>query len=414
MKLISKTNRNFSIAILIVLPIACILLFVSLNYFIADEVDEKLRVDQLRIREQLKRTPELISMAPIFEVEEVQQSTQVKVGIRDVRLYDPIEKEDEPFRELVSKHQINGKWYAVKVRHSTIEEEDFMLAIGATMAVMLLLVLVFLRYLNARFSLKIWRPFYANIEALKAYGFNEDAGIQLEDSNLDEFQDLKQSIIQLTDKLRGDYNALKEFTENASHEIQTPLSIVSMHLEEILQEEHSEATYKKLYACYQSVLRLSKMNDRLLVLTKLDNNQYNQRVEINFNALLEDKIQEFAPLFKECTLEVAIAEKGQFTHPMDAVLANMLLVNLLSNIVKHAVHGRPVQIEITDHSLELSNGFEGSIDETQLFKRFKKGNNAASSTGLGLAIVKRIVAGSDLHIQASTKNNLFTITIKKP
>ena len=62
MKLINKTNRNFIAVILVVLPISCLLLFFSLNYYISDEVDEKMRVDEMRIIEQLKKNPAFISL----------------------------------------------------------------------------------------------------------------------------------------------------------------------------------------------------------------------------------------------------------------------------------------------------------------------------------------------------------------
>lgn len=413
MKLITKTNRNYFITILVVLPISCVLLYVSLNYFISEEIDEKLYVDQLRIEKQLQLNSEFISMAPVIEVKEVEKSTKVNEGIRNVLVYDPIEKEDEPFRELVSIREINGKFYLIKVRHSIIENKDFILAIGATMLGILVLILALLILLNHRLSLKLWKPFYFNISALKKYSFSNDENIVLADSKIDEFQDLKQSLVLLTDKLRKDYNSLKEFTENASHEIQTPLSIISLNLEEILQEEHTEANYKKIYVCYQSVQRLSKLNERLLLLTKLDNNQFNEFTEVDFNEVVSDKIQEFKPLFKERNLDFVLDEKSKFIHSMDSLLANMVVINLLSNIAKYATPETTCQIEISANRLKFSNSIESPIDDQHLFERFKKGNDSSNSTGLGLSIVKRIIEVSDLEIHVSIDDGIFSIWIEK-
>lgn len=163
MKLINKTNRNFIVVILIVLPISCILLFFLLNYYISDEVDEKLRVDEMRIIEQLKNNPTFISIAPVIEVSEIESEINVDEEIKNVLVFDPIEKEKEPFRELTSVQQINGKWYLIKVRHSTIEDKDFFIAIGLTMVIILVLIFTLLIFLNNRLSLKLWKPFYHNI-----------------------------------------------------------------------------------------------------------------------------------------------------------------------------------------------------------------------------------------------------------
>ena len=313
MKLITRTNRNFLAIILFLLPLSCIALFLMLNYFLSDEVDEKLRVDELRILQHIENNPEFISMAPVIEVEQIDGQIQAIEGVRNVSVFDPIENEDEPFRELVSVHIINGKQYLIKVRHSIIEDKVFLLTIGLTMTAILLLIFVSLLFLNQRFSLKLWKPFYANLEQLKSFSFVENEPFILTDSKIDEFQDLKSSLIMLTDKLQTDYQSLKEFTENASHEIQTPLSIIAMNLDELLQEEWDEANYKKLYASYQVVQRLSKLNEKLLLLAKIDNEQFQDNVEVNFNLLLLDKIDELKSLGESnnLTFDCVTSAKGE-------------------------------------------------------------------------------------------------------
>lgn len=414
MKLIRKTNLNFGLIILIVLPIASILLFISLNYFLSDEVDEKLRVDELRIIEQLKSNPEFISMAPIIEVEQLENKIEIKEEIKNVLVYDPIEKEEEPFRQLASVKEINGNWYLIKVRHSIIENKDFAIAIGLTMIAILLVVFSILILLNYRFSKKLWSPFYKNIDQLKGFSFSKEGKIQLENSKISEFQDLKDSLEKLTDKLQKDYKTLKEFTENASHEIQTPLSIISLSLEEVLQDNHSEENYKKLYSCYQSIQRLSKLNERLLFLTKLDNNQFNALEEIDFNKLLKEKLEEYESLLTEKGINVKVIELNRFSHKCDPVLANMLVLNLLSNVEKHALSNSEFILEIDLDHFTLINSTNSKINQEELFERFKKGSDSLNSTGLGLSIVKKITEVSSLSIDAELSKNKFQIRIHKP
>lgn len=412
MKLIHKTNRNFALLILLLLPVASIFLYFSIGYFIAEEVDEKLRVDEMRIVQQLKANPSLIAMAPLIEVELMNEDSEVVEGIKNVVVFDPIEKEDEPFRELVAKHEINGVYYLVKVRHSILEDKDFMLAIVMAMSLVLLLMFGFLFLLNNKLSLKLWQPFYTNINRLKVYSFSEDETLHLEGAKIDEFEALKTALIFLTNKLQQDYKSLKEFTENASHEIQTPLAIILMRLDEVLQEDNGEKSTAKLYACYQSVKRLSKLNERLLLLTKLDNNQFENRVKINFSALIDSKMEEFEPLFSEKQLEFKWITKGSFNAEMDAVLANVLISNLLGNVVKHAVNQSVFNIETSETGFVFSNRTDEEIAVDTVFKRFNKGNSSANSTGLGLSIVKRICEVSALTIDASIHKGVFKISVK--
>lgn len=411
MKLIKKTNKNFILILLGVLPVACMLLFFSLTYFISDEVDEKLRVDELRIIEHLKEHPDFISMDPIISVSEVNSQDNFETGIRDVYVYDPIEKEEEPFRELVSVNEINGKFYLIKVRHSTIESKDFIIAIVLSMLVILILMFVMLFIVNTKLSLKLWRPFYSNLNELKSYSLVSNEPIKLIDSEIDEFRDLRISLVQLTTKLQADYQSLKEFTENASHEIQTPLSILSLNLDEILQSTHSEENYKKLYSCYQSVQRLSKLNEKLLLLTKIENNQFTNLVLVDFNSLIKEKIEEFDTLLDNNELKVDLLEEGSFRVNIDPVLANMLIINLISNAIKHSPKKGLIEIKIDKNSLGLKNDTLVPIDSTRIFERFKKGNDAGNSTGLGLSIVKSIADFSKLKILVTATEKKFLIEI---
>ena len=413
MKLITKTNRYFSLVILVLLPIASSMIYASIHYFLSDEVDEKLRVDEMRIVEQLKANPSLISMAPLIEVEQVNEGLLVEEGIHNIVAYDPIEKEDEPFRELVSKREINGIYYVIKVRHSILEDKDFILIIVLTMSFVLVVMMGFLYVLNNRLSLRLWQPFYSNLYQLQRFSLSENEGLKLESSTIDEFEELKRTVQMLTDKLQTDYRSLKEFTENASHELQTPLAIISMNLEEVLQAQLDDTIAKKVYAAYQSVKRLSKLNERLLLLTKLDNDQFENKTEIHFNSLIQEKIEEFQPLFDERNMRIELHEEGEFNHDMDPVLATILLVNLFSNAVKYGTGDSLFTIVLKNTSLDFINHTNVNLDADNIFKRFKRSAEHPNATGLGLAIVKRITEVSQLEVWATASDSSFRLGIKK-
>jgi signal transduction histidine kinase len=84
----------------------------------------------------------------------------------------------------------------------------------------------------------------------------------------------------LTAKLKKDFIALKEFTENASHEIQTPIHCF-LNLEEILQQDLTEDSFRKVITAINAVKRLSALNQNLLLLAKIENT--NSRLLILFS-----------------------------------------------------------------------------------------------------------------------------------
>lgn len=413
MKLIQRTNRNFAFILLILFPISAFILYFSLNRIISGEIDEKLRVDLLRIENELNHNPDFKSLAPIFEVQPISKNEKSSEKILNTTHFDPIEKENEPFREIQAIKQINGNWFLIKVRHSVIESQDLMFAIGMTLFIVLIFLFLTVFYLNNRFSLKLWKPFYHNIAQLKSFSIADEGSIQLEHSTISEFTDLNHSLRQLTDQLRLDYLTLKEFTENASHEIQTPLAIMTLQLEELLQNEHSEEDSKKLYACYQSARRLSKLNEKLVTLTKLDNKQFTEMHEVNFNQLIHQKINEFTGLLNESELTWELIEVANFIQILDPILANMLIENSLSNILKHASTQSQFTISIKSNSICFSNLTRTNIANESLFTRFKKGMESSTSTGLGLSIIKSICDSYSLKCYAKINDSIFTLEIEK-
>ena len=165
MNLIQYTNRNFIISTLVVLPFVCLGLFFSIKHFVEDEIDEKLRVDKLRAVTAIKNSEELPNLSPVFEVKEVSGPVE-QVLIQEVYVYDPIEKEDELFRELSCVKDINGRYYSITVRDSMLETKDFLIAVIVVVVALMLLLLIFSYLLNRRLSSKLWLTFNNNLKCL--------------------------------------------------------------------------------------------------------------------------------------------------------------------------------------------------------------------------------------------------------
>lgn len=411
MRLIQKSNRSFLVILIVILPLACTVIFLSIRYYIQGEVEEKLAVDELRIVQQLEADKPVNSIAPLIEIEVAPDRELMHSQFNDVMVYDPLEKENEQYREIESVKEINGTRYAIKVRHAMLETNDLVLVIVTVIGIVFLLSAILLYYLNSISSLKLWKPFYTNIDRLRKYSFTNQEELIIEDSSIQEFQELKGALVQLTGRLHSDYNMLKQFTENASHEIQTPLSIISLNLEEALQHELPDEIHQKIYTTYQAVQRLAKLNEKLLLLSKLENHQFNDKKELDLCNILEEKVTELSPLIDQKEVQIEWKSNETFNVNIDPYLANVLMTNLLSNAIKHNIKGGKIELTVTNSSIVISNEFSEKVNTTEIFHRFKKGDSASNSTGLGLALVEQIINGIELTIEASQNAHFFTMRI---
>ena len=285
-------------------------------------------------------------------------------------------------------------------------------AIGITLFSVFALLVVILFYINNRLSVRLWKPFNRNIEALKSYSFKENKPIALQSSDVEEFQQLNESLEELTSKLSKDYIALKEFTENASHEIQTPLSIILLNIEAVLQSELNESNYKKLYSSFQAAKRLSILNEKLLLLAKLDNNEKGDEQIIEIGERVQQQMNSLQPLIENKSLTIIFTEKEKFNISIDPIIADILIINFLSNAIKHNIDKGYIRIVIQHNSISITNSkLETSINTEDIFKRFKKGN--PTSSGLGLSIVDKISSVYDLNLSVQQNDDDITFTIKK-
>ena len=128
--------------------------------------------------------------------------------------------------------------------------------------------------INKKINTTVWTDFEHNLHEIESFNFSENNNLRLTVTGIEEFDRLNKVINNLTTKLKTDFQSLKEFSENASHEIQTPLSIVLLNLEEMLQQDLSEDIFRKVITSINALKRLSTLNQSLILLTKIENRQF--------------------------------------------------------------------------------------------------------------------------------------------
>lgn len=415
MKLLEKNNWIFFRFTIITLLIGGLFFYKTMNWIILEEMDEKLLHNRERVLEIIAGGKPLPQFPPLIEVE-LTDAQPRPFAIVDTLLLDPVKHEEEIFRQLSSITTVDDRTYLITVRTRLVESEDVFFAVG--LSVLLLSVLIFgvLFWLNRRYTHQLWMPFQRNLTSLRNFSLSQPQSINLVESDVTEFEELRTAILRLTQKVQADYRNLKEFTENASHEIQTPLALIRSKIEDLIERETwSENQMKSLQQIYQATNRLSRLNQNLLLLTKIENRQFEDVASISFPDLVEDELSWLSELIDMRQLHVEKQTTASLTVNMSRTLANIMVKNLLENTIRYSRPGDTIFIEVKPGQLCFANPGEAPIEEPEkLFERFHRRGESEGSLGLGLGIVKKIADIYDFQVDYRFDRGLHRFLISFP
>ncbi|MDZ4823416.1 MAG: HAMP domain-containing sensor histidine kinase [Flavobacteriales bacterium] len=319
--------------------------------------------------------------------------------LSDTLLYNAGEEENQLFRRLTFPLRLGNEKYAVTILKALYETDDLADSIVFAFAIIALCTLLMLFVLNWWLSKRLWQPFYSTLQKLSQFELHKNEHHDLPSSSIIEFNTLNSEINKLTEKVSRDYRSLKEFSENASHEIQTPLAIVRAKLELLINQNNlSEAQLKLVSESYEAINRLSKLNQSLLVLSKIDNRQFYADDRIDFTQVVREKLEDFSELmqFRGIQLKTDLNPVQLNIHPY---MAEILLSNLIGNAIKHNRENGCVSVQLSSKELVISNiGDPSHISSDDMFRRFVKSGASGDGCGLGLAIVKSICDACHIEI----------------
>jgi signal transduction histidine kinase len=306
--------------------------------------------------------------------------------------YSKEEKNHDQYRALQTKVKILNKDYIITFKSSLFEKNELILAVLGLQTVFLILLLLGSIYINHYINKKIWNPFREILDYLKTFDLEKNTVSVNKQLKIDEFKELSSSVNDLTDRVKLSYLTQKEFTENASHELQTPVAIIRFKLELLLQEEQLSETQSHLIEEINTVLTgLGQMNMSLLLLSKMDNQQFPLDEEFCLNKLIRKDIDELE-FFKEGKKQkIIFSAKEELLISGNQQLFSQLITNLLINAIKYSSPGSEIWVKLSPSCLDIINPGEAlSFPAEKLFERFSKVSEKAGGNNLGLAICKKI------------------------
>lgn len=414
MKLFTKYSRINVVATIVIFLIASTAFYFTLRFVFINQIDEDLKIEEKEIEtfvnehgqlpESISVNDQLISYQPVSAAAKRHFATTI---IKDAK-----NGENENFRQLLFSINASGQWYAVTVSKS-LEETDTLTRSILVIAITTILVILLVSFIINRVVLKrIWKPFYASLNSFSNFKVGADQPLLLSQSTIDEFELMNATLKKIAGRAQVDYLSLKTFSENASHEIQTPLAVIRSRLDLMIQDENlTEKQTESLQALYNSVQRLTKLNQSLLLLAKIENNQFHEKKQIRLKEKIEEKISDFQELWAAQNLDVQSRLENVCLN-INEELLDILLNNLLSNATRHNFNGGKICITHRKNYLAIANTSHTSqLQSELLYKRFTKISNERESTGLGLSIIKEIcdTSGFEINYKFEEGKHVFII-----
>ena len=419
MRLLTKTTLYFFTAMMVVLVLTGLYLFQQFSRQINERSDRELMVEEQGWIDYLERGIEngttFILRRPEVAVYPVNAPPNEFPLIEDIADNKLKPKSGLPYRQLSQVVALGGISYQIIIKKS--QEQKAALVTGFTRMMMLVLAGLFIVTIifNWIISRSLWAPFQRSLQKIRNTELHRIQSVHFEKTNTKEFNELNSSLNEMRDKIYRDYINMKEFTENAAHEMQTPIAVVQGKLELLLQDHNLNEGQLQSVAEASGVLnRLSKLNQGLLLLAKIENNQYEPAEPVSLAAISKRYLQLFDELIKDKGLNVETDFKEDFRIRLHPVLADSVVANLLGNAIKYNYPGGAIKIKTSAEKYQTANGSRlEPIPHNKLFKRFNVSAGAGeSSNGLGLAIVKKIADTNGLELNYGWQNQVHNFELK--
>lgn len=244
----------------------------------------------------------------------------------------------------------------------------------------------------------------------------------------DEVKRLADTFDDMLERLEGAFESQKQFIQDASHELRTPIAIAQANIEVAEMEGKTTVRdYRRLMEVLKmSLERLNRLSDNLLLLSNGEQAHIMQTV-VDIRPLLEEVVA-------EAGVRAAAAEVKLELEPLpadirtsgDAFRLKQAVINLVDNAIKYNRPGGEVKVScqadethvvvrVQDSGIGIPHG-----DQQHIFDRFyrvdKSRSRAQGGSGLGLAIVKKIVedhSGSITVESTPDAGSTFTITLPR-
>lgn len=412
--------RRLSLILLLLMTVWGVFFYFAILEEVIDETDDTLEnYRDILVRSAL-RDPAILdthgtlmshySFRPITS----REAQTYKTRFYDSTVYIEYEDEDEPVRVMESCFRMpDGQFYEVVIKISTLEREDMVEAILGFLCALYVLLLITMLVMSNIVLKRSFKPFDKMIVWLKTIQPDKPVPPLDDSSEIKEFKTLRTAVVDMGNRAYRAYQEQKQFIENASHELQTPLAIVRGKVELLAESESlTEEQMKELDAIYNTLGRAVRLNKSLLLLSRIENKQFTDTEAVVLNEVIDRILPDLIEVYEEKQLRITREDASRFVHVGNVDLFQILITNLLKNALIHSPEGGEVRVLLTSSSLEIVNSGHEPLDEQQVFHRFYHAQSGKKdSTGLGLSIAHSIAESSGLSLTYKWKDGMHSFRL---
>jgi signal transduction histidine kinase len=416
MKLAAHYSKASIIISVSVLLISGVIYYLIINHIARQQLDNDLADELVELVEYVNTNHSF----PISDKEDQLSYAKTNLQVYDTRFFDaPFlnekENENEAGRAVTALIKIKDQNYIATIVESR-EDTEYLIQIISSITIILTAVLLSVLIITNRYVLNgLWRPFHYILGQVKNFNIANANGINAVEGKVDEFNELSDAVAKMSSRVTSDYQGLKTFTENASHEMMTPLAVITSKLDLLIQDETLRSDQlSQITDIYSASSRLARLNQSLLLLVKIDNNLMPETELLNIQTIIFEKAQQFQELIHNKKIELELT-LNYLEISASKYLMDVLVNNLFSNAIRHNETGGIIRITINHKKLLFQNtGEQTPLMDSVVFERFYKGKTS-DGTGLGLAIMKNIcnLYGFELVYQYINGLHSFEITFER-
>lgn len=417
MRLFHVIRKYLLLTLFSIMILGGVSIFFIFKIFIHQSTDQILYEYKTRIENYVALNDTMIEFTTsVIQPQRVEQriinpTDNYPLGIKDTLLYNENSGAFLPYRQLYFTIEYKNRLHLVNVNQQTFEFGDLLYVLIGSILALFLLFFVFTYLVDFYLKKKVWSPFNDTLEKLDDYDLEIGRNLSLTNSGIKEFDKLNEVVNKMVGKINSDYENTKNFSEDISHEMQTPLAIIKSRID-IIRQQHTldKDSIVSLSVISNAVSRLSNLNKSLLLLTKIRNDQFQDIVKVNVKQVITDFLENIEELIEAKAITVDIACDDLFID-MDLTLSDILISNLLVNAIRHNTNEGFVKIQLSDDKLIIENSCLPQENKGNLFDRMVS-NKSKDSIGLGLNLVKSICDKNGFGVSYSfPKDRVFRIEI---
>ena len=411
MKLITKSSLTFISASVLFFLVGSIIMYFSVRTIFSSNLNDILVEKKINLEKLIE--PDNVERFYSNDVFVSKINSEIPSSFSDTVLIE--NRKYVLYRKIDFQYFASNQYYKISILHPQRKTDVLVSKIvimNVGLAFIFFLILFFVNRHSIKNTLKV---FYSTISKLEQFDWSNNDELHLDSAHIFEIKKMNSVIQKMADTIRKDFELQKEYTENVSHELQTPLAIIISKADELMQSDNlTKDQMEQLALLMETTNRLSKINQALIFLTKIDNRFYTEGFTFSLKQLLKDQLELFSDLVKDNNIKIKLNLLDSTDIYMDKYLAETMINNLIRNAILHNNNTKEIIISIENNCFIISNSGEKlPFPKEKIFDRFSRSSTNNKSLGIGLSVVKSICELYNFELSYSQENpHTFIIKFK--